>query len=158
MAKNYLHIPAEGQLDITACWAACLKWWFKAVKSINKSQRRLIGKYNYLADDYGAMQPDEIQYIIVDNNMYIETLDRAAQFTADLVRDRLRFGPLYVAFTETSEGGRHVNVIYGIDGSNRVSVMEPQAHENEDLSFRGEHQLKPLSEFNQIGSVFFGYK
>jgi len=29
MAKNYLHIPAVGQLDAMACWAACLKWWFK---------------------------------------------------------------------------------------------------------------------------------
>jgi hypothetical protein len=80
MAKTYLHIPAVGQLDSMACWAACLKWWYRAAKSIYKSQTKLIAKYNYLADDYGAMQPSEIEQIIVDNNMYIEVHDNAGGF------------------------------------------------------------------------------
>lgn len=161
MAKNYLHIPAVGQLDAMACWAACLKWWYKAAKSITKSQTKLIDKYNYLTDEYGAMQPSEIEQIIVDNNMYIEVHDNARDFTPEVVKQRLSYGPLYVAFTETSSHGRHVNVIYGISGtgsSARVSVMEPQARENPDLTWKGEHQIKFLSEFNTYGSVFYGYK
>ena len=157
--KNYLHIPAIGQLDAMACWAACLKWWFKAAKSITKSQKKLIAKYNYLTDEYGGMQPSEIEQIIIDNNMYIEVHDNARDFTAAVVKDRLRFGPLYVAFTETSTQKKHVNVIHGIteDGA-RVTVMEPQVSENADLTWRGEHQVKFLSEFNVHGSVHFGYK
>lgn len=161
MAKNYLHIPAVGQLDAMACWAACLKWWFKAAKSIAKSQRKLIDKYNYLSDEYGAMQPSEIEQIIVDNNMYIEVHNNAGDFTAEVVRQRLSYGPLYVAFTEFSLGKKHVNVIYGITGSGsgaRVSVMEPQVEELPDLTWRGEHQVKFLSEFNKTGSVYFGYQ
>lgn len=161
MAKNYLHIPAVGQLDAMACWAACLKWWFRATKSINKSQRKLIDKYNYLTDEWGAMQPSEIEQIIVDNNMYIEVHDNAQDFTAEVVAQRLSYGPLYVAYTETSSQTKHVNVIYNITGTGsnaRVSVMEPQVSENPDLTWRGAHQLKFLSEFNKVGSVHFGYQ
>jgi Papain-like cysteine protease AvrRpt2 len=161
MAKNYLHIPAIGQLDSMACWAACLKWYYKATRSITKSQKNLIGKYNYLTDEYGGMQPAEIEQIIVDNNMYIEVLDNARDFNASVVAQRLTYSPLYVAYTETSTQKKHVNVIYKLigTGSNaRVSVMEPQAVENSDLTWRGAHQVKFLSDFNQFGSVHFGYE
>ena len=30
--NNYKSIPAIGQFDSMACWAACLTWWLKAVK------------------------------------------------------------------------------------------------------------------------------
>lgn len=159
--KNYLHVPPVGQRDAMSCWAACLKWWYKAAKSITKSQKNLIDKYNYLTDEYGGMQPADIEQVIIDNNMYIEVHDRASDFTSEVVKDRLRFGPLYVAFKETSTQKNHVNVIHGItdSGANaRVSVMEPQVSENADLTWRGEHQVKFLSEFNVLGSVYFGYK
>jgi hypothetical protein len=161
MTKNYLHIPAIGQLDAMACWAACLKWYYKAARSITKSQRKLIDKYNYLTDEWGAMQPSEIEQIIVDCNMYIEVHDKASDFTAEVVAQRLSYSPLYVAYTESSSQTRHVNVIYGIMGAGanaRVKVMEPQARENPDLTWTGEHQVKFLSEFNRFGSVHFGYE
>lgn len=159
--EDYRHVEAIGQLDAMSCWAACLKWWYKAAKCIVKSQRKLIDKYNYLTDEWGAMQQPELEQIIVDNNMYIEVFESASSFTADVVRDRLRFGPLYIAFTETSTQKRHVNVIHGVkdSGANpRVVVMEPQVSENADLTWRGEHQLKFLSEFNVTGTIVFGYK
>jgi Papain-like cysteine protease AvrRpt2 len=158
---KYLKIPAIGQLDAMACWAACLKWWFRAAKHITKSQRKLIDKYNYLSDEYGGMQIPEIEQIIVDCNMYIEVHDNPRDFTAEVVAQRLSYGPLYVAYTETSSQKKHVNVIYAVSGtgaSARVSVMEPQVTENADLTWKGAHQTKFLSEFNQHGSVHFGYK
>lgn len=69
---KYLKIPAIGQLDMMACWAASLKWWYRAAKHIGKSQRKIIDKYNYLSDEYGAMQIPAIEQIITDNDMYIE--------------------------------------------------------------------------------------
>lgn len=162
MATNYLHIPAVGQLDEYACWAACLKWWYKAAKNLKKSQTKLIGKYNYLTDDFGAMSDDAIEFVIVDNDMYPHSLSNASAFTAAELASMLRFGPVYCAYTETSTQKKHCNVIYELldAGSNapRVRVMEPQHIQNDDLTYRGEHQLKPLSDFNRFGSVYCGYK
>lgn len=157
----YSHIPAVGQLDSMACWAACLKWYLKATRSVTKSQRSIIDKYIGLTDSWGAMQPDEIVQIIVDNDMYIEVHDRASDFTAQVVAQRLTYSPLYVAYTESSTQTRHVNIIYSLvdSGSNpRVKVMEPQFKENADLTWKGAHQIKPLSEFNRFGTVYFGYE
>ncbi len=107
------------------------------------------------------MQISEIEQITIDNNMYIEVFNIGRDFTAEVVAQRLSYGPLYVAYMESSSQKRHVKVIYGIMGSGanaRVSVVEPQASENADLTWRGEHQLKVLSEFNRFCSVHFGYR
>jgi hypothetical protein len=161
LVAKCLSIPPVGQLDPYSCWAACLKFWYKAAKAISKKQSSLIAKYNYLTDEYGGMQPEDMDLLIVENNMYIEVHDNARDFTAEVVKDRLKFGPLFVAYTETASRKNHVNVIYGISGSGagaQVRVMEPQKSENADLTFRGAHQVKNLSEFNVTGSVHFGYK
>jgi hypothetical protein len=160
MRANYNHLTPIGQLDAMACWAACLKFWYRAARGISKSQRRIIDKYNYLTDDWGAMQIPEIELLIVDCDMYIEVCSKPSDFNAELVRQRLSYGPLYVAYTETSTHKKHVNVIHGISGSGsaaRVNVMEPQVTENPDLTWKGAHQIKSLSEFNTHGSVHFGY-
>ena len=75
--------------------------------------------------------------LIVDHNMYIEVHDRASTFTSKVVKDLLRFGPLYTAYTETSTGQRHVNVIHGITGSGggaQLTVMEPQEDLNKNMT------------------------
>jgi hypothetical protein len=36
--KSYKHIPAVKQKDEMACWAACMKWWKKAVRSIQSTE------------------------------------------------------------------------------------------------------------------------
>lgn len=161
MATNYLHIPAVGQLDEYACWAACLKWWYKAVKNLKKSQKNLIAKYNYLTDDYGAMSDDAVQYVIVDNDMYPHMLDSATRFTSAELAGILRWGPVFVAYTESSTQKKHCNVIYelldGNSGAPRVRVMEPQHIQKADLTYKGQHQLKPLADFNRFGSVYCGH-
>jgi len=158
MDKNYLHIPAIGQLDDKACWAACLKWWYKAAKSIKKSQKKLIAKYNYLTDEYGAMDLQPMERLIELNYMTKEVFQQASTFTPDALWKHLKKGPVFVAFTETQYMMKHVNVIYDMAGISNitVSVMEPQASENADLSYEGEHTIKRLSEFNQFGTVIVG--
>lgn len=158
MAKNYSHIPAVGQLDDKACWAACLKWWYKAAKSITKSQRKLINKYNYLTDEYGAMGLQSMERVIESNKMTKEVFPSASQFTPDALWKHLKKGPVFVAFTETQYAMKHVNVVYDMAGVTSVSlyVMEPQAYENPDLTYTGEHTVKNFNQFNQMGTVIVG--
>lgn len=159
MAKNYLHIPAEGQLDDKSCWAACMKWWYRAAKSIYKSQKKLIAKYNYLTDEYGAMSDTAMEQFITSNKLTKEVFPQASRFTPERLWKHLSKGPVFVAFTETSTMTKHVNVIYDIVGSNNVTlwVMEPQAAANPDgLTYRGEHMLKKMTEFNQFETVIVG--
>lgn len=158
MAKNYLHIPAVGQLDDKACWAACLKWWYRATKSVTKSQRKLIDKYNYLTDEWGAMGYASMERLIERNHMTKEVFHNASQFTPDALWKHLKKGPVFVAFTETQYAMKHVNVVYDMAGISSVSlyVMEPQAFEKPDLSYAGEHTIKNINQFNQMGSVIVG--
>lgn len=159
MAKNYLHIKAVGQLDNMACWAACLKWWYKAAKSITKSQKKLIAEYNYLTDEYGAMGDQAMEQLISLNKMKKEVFRPASNFTPDALWKHLKKGPVFVAFTETKFQTKHVNVVYDISGPYSaviLSVMEPQARENADLSYQGEHTVKSMSEFNRHGTVIIG--
>lgn len=161
MRANYNHISPVGQLDAMACWAACLKFWYKAAMSVSKSQKKIIAKYAHLADEYDGMSNDMIVQIITDSPMYIESYKPASIFTAATVADGLRFGPVYIAYTETSSMTRHVNVIHGLIGTGpnaRVNVMEPQVTEKADLTWTGAHQVKFLSEFNQHGEIFLGVK
>ncbi|NNE98997.1 MAG: hypothetical protein HKN25_08245 [Pyrinomonadaceae bacterium] len=99
--------------------------------------------------------------LIVDHDMYIEVHDRPSTFTSSVVKDLLKFGPLYTAYTEKSSKERHVNVIHAISGSGsgaQLTVMEPQFDLNKSMTrFVGKHIKKPLSEFNTFGKVFLGY-
>ena len=159
MANNYYLVPAEGQLDNMACWAACLKWWFRAAKSVKKSQRKLIDKYNFLTDEWGAMTNNAMEQLIALNGMRKQVYYDARYFTVGELNRHLVKGPVYVAFTERSSSGRHVNVIHGVGTSlhdPQVAVMEPQDDELPDLTYRGSHLIKPLSEFNSIGTVIVG--
>ncbi len=156
---NYYHIPAEGQLDDKACWAACLKWWLTAAKSINKPQRSIIDEYIHLTDNYGTLQDASMGKFIELNGLKKVVYEKARQFTSDELWKHLQKGPVYIAFTETSKDSKHVNVIHDIAGTVEnptLTVMEPQAKELPDLSYKGEHQIKPLSEFNRKGKVIIG--
>ncbi len=162
MKANYNHISPVGQLDAMSCWAACLKFWYKAALSIGKKQSKLIAKYNYLTDEYGGMSNDAMIDIISDTPMYVETYQPANTYTTDVLLQGLASGPVYIAFTEASSHKRHVNVIHGLVGTGagaRVNVMEPQVLENPvTLNWSGAHQVKFLSEFNTTGEIIIGVK
>ena len=165
--KNYLHIPAIGQKDPTLCWAASLSWWMKAAKSINIAQTTLRDRHFRIWNDDGTMFDQAIMDLIRDKR-YGMTFDRfanATQFTADALQQHLDYGPVYVAFTETSTQSKHVNVIFGLSGTGNsayVAVMEPQSDTILDDTgfatgeFIGKHEAKKLSEFNTMGSVYVG--
>lgn len=160
MAKNYLHIPAVGQLDNTSCWAACLKWFWLATRNVYKSQKGLILKYGDITDDWGALELTQIQSVIDDQKMTREVFPNGTSFTVDSIREHLDYSPLFVAYTKTSTGTNHVNVIYGVSGTGNnafVAAMEPDAGvKANNLNYNGKHMAKQLSEYNQLGPVTVG--
>lgn len=162
MAKNYKAIPAVGQLDSTACWAACMKWWYWAAKGVKLKQRYILDMYVHLWEPDGTLSEASIETVMDDSRwgMKKKVFTSPSGLTVVGLKDRLSWGPVYLGHTETSSAKKHVNVIYGIenpDASNpTLLVMEPQAKEKSDGSYKGEHQKKLLSEYNVLGSLYVG--
>lgn len=160
MAKKYRYVDAVGQMNDMACWAACLKWWYRAQKGINASQVKLWDRYKHLRDGLGGMTVAGIEHIIRENGMFLTSYRDATGFTPGEVSRLLAFGPIYTAYTETGrEAKRHVNVIYGITSTDpwaEVLVMEPQAKKGSGDAWKGVHKKRSLSEFNLSESVYVG--
>lgn len=159
MSNKYRYVDAVGQINSMACWAASLKWWYKAMLSINASQTALWNRYQSMQSPQGGMTDAAIKHIIGENAMTCVEFTNASTFTVDNVKGLLECGPLYVAYTESGTQKKHVNVIYGVSGSGPwadVLAMEPQATAKNDGSFRGKHEKKSLSDFNILGTVYCG--
>jgi hypothetical protein len=160
MATKYSQISPVGQINDMACWAACLKWWYKAAMSITPSQTKLWERYKHLRDSLGGMTVSGIEHIVRENAMTFIAFPNAASFTPQKVQALLASGPIYTAYTETGRNiQRHVNVIYGITSSDpwaEVLVMEPQAKPSGEGWYYGKHKRRSLSEFNLSESVYVG--
>lgn len=161
MDNYYLYklFPAEGQIDPSACWAACLRWWMYATQSILKNQQDILATYD--SNDDGTIDKKVMMQIINDPQwgMTQEKPLAAGGFTASKLQKLLSYGPVYVGYTETSTKKKHVNIIYDmetINGKTRVAVMEPQARENAIGEYDGEHQIKNLRDFSIFGTVYCG--
>ena len=160
MDSWYQHLPAEGQIDANACWAACLRWWLFAAKSIFEDQQNLLMKYDSGED--GTINEKVMRQIIEDTQwgMTKEIFRSATNFTAKALQKHLAHGPVYVGYTESGTRKKHVNVIYAMEtsgGITKVAVMEPQTgKEKPDCSFEGKHMVKSLRDFNRLGSVYVG--
>jgi len=161
MDNYYLYklFPAEGQVDPSACWAACLRWWMYATKSVLRDQYDILSLYD--CNDDGTISHKVITQIINDPQwgMTAEKPVAAGGFTASKLKKLLEHGPVYVGYTETSTKKKHVNIIYDmetVNGKTRVAVMEPQAVEKEDFTYEGAHQMKSLREFSIFGMVYAG--
>ena len=160
MATNYTQISPVGQINSMACWAACLKWWYKAAMSITPSQTKLWDRYKHLRDSLGGMTVTGLEHIVRENAMTFISFPNASSFTPEKVQALLASGPIYTGYTENNkEAKRHVNVIYGITSSEpwaEVLVMEPQAKASGEGWWYGKHQRKSLSDFNMSESVYVG--
>lgn len=160
MGSRYRYVGAVGQINEMACWAASMKWWYKAVLSITPSQTKLWDRYKGMRDSFGGMPDYAMEHIIGENAMVVFKYSNPASFDASEVKSLLRYGPLYVAYTESGTHKKHVNVMYEIDGETawaNVRVMEPQARLNSDgVSYSGKHESKSISDFNMLGTVYVG--
>ena len=162
MAIDYKQISPVGQINDMACWAACLKWWYKAAMSITPSQTKLWDRYKHMRDELGGMTVAGIEHIVRDNAMVFGSFLNATAFTPEEVSRLLEYGPIYTAYTGTGKHNkRHVNVIYGITSTDpwaEVLVMEPQAKKGDGKAWKGAHKRRSLSDFNLSESVYVGVK
>jgi len=161
MRENYNHVQPVGQYDDYSCWAASLKFWYKAAHGVKKSQQGLIDKYNHKADDDGAMGELGLIHIMTTSRMYPSIADPAQQFTADEVRKLLRdWGPIFVAYKSSASRFKHVVVIHGIEATDimpRVNVMDPGAkYDHGTQKYVGQHLSKSLTEYNWFDRVIYG--
>ena len=160
--SKYSNTAAVGQINDMACWAACLKWWYKAEMSINASQTALWDLYKHLELPQGGMSDTGIQHIISQNAMKSLPFLQATDFTAARVAELLNSGAIYTAYSRTGDQKKHVNVIYKIVDADSawasVWVMEPQFSSKGDGTWRGKREKRSLSDYNMQGSVYAGVR
>src|SRR5206468_11661412 len=93
MRPNYKDAPPEGQLDETACWAACLAWWLRQLPDRpNPTQREFLNKLGVglwnKAD--GTINPAGLEQLVAKNGYRMKT----ARVQPGQLRDHLRYWPL----------------------------------------------------------------
>ena len=157
---RYRQIPAVGQQDDTACWAASLEWWARAANREETEQWMLMEDYDHLwgSRSDGTISRAGMLAIIRDNRwrMSHQVLPDRSHLTREVMFAFLRSGPVYVGYFDRNVGGNHVNVIYGMadEGANpRLYAMEPAHRRNGDGSYRGSHLQKVLNNYRTQGEI-----
>ncbi|MBK7709331.1 MAG: hypothetical protein IPN69_22230 [Acidobacteria bacterium] len=159
MGSKYRQVQAVGQINDMACWAASLKWWYKAAMSINASQAKLWDHYKHLREPLGGMTDSGMKHIIRENAMTLIEYPDATNFQVGDAQWLVGYGPVFIAYTTSFSNKRHVNVIYEVSGDEdyaEVRAMEPQAVSKGGGLWSGAHQKKPINEFNMSGSIWAG--
>lgn len=122
MRPDYRHMQPEGQLDETACWAACLAFWLRVLPDRpSVSQQQLLklgsGMWNY----DGTMNPSAIERLVVKQGYRMKCM----KIQQSQLIDYMGHWPLLLGFT-ASGGFAHMNVLVGYSmGSDTVDPMEP---------------------------------
>ncbi|MBX3500086.1 MAG: hypothetical protein KF889_11620 [Alphaproteobacteria bacterium] len=123
--NNYKSVPAIGQFDRMACWAACLAWWLKAVKDGRPSwtQSQVISEYDKHTEADGGFNPQTLIDVFKnDSRLKIS----AGVFKTSQYRGRgLPLGdkPVMIAYNHP-QAGTHMNVLFG-QVNRDVIAMEP---------------------------------
>ena len=124
MRPAYRQMLAEGQLDETACWAACLAWWLRvlpdrpSVPPRDIRDRLGVGLWN---KSDGTLHPAGLEHLVKKNGYRMKT----STIKASQLVDHLGYWPLILGFT-ASGGFPHMNVLCGYDAStNTLDTMEP---------------------------------
>ena len=124
MPGNDSGITPEGQVDATACWAACFAWWLKALPGRPQiSQMTLLGRAANVWGADGTMSLQAIKTLYEGQNAKISCdIVAPSAFNQFIVATKF---PQIIGFKAGPMGG-HVNVIHAIDtGTNMVTAMEP---------------------------------
>jgi hypothetical protein len=135
MATDYLRIAPVAQFDPTACWAAALEWWARAIGGrVVIRQTTLINTYVRYWDssgdpdtnpNYGTISRAGLISVINDSRWGMTASAMSGgQVTTALLNQRMRLGPVILAYYEPAVGGNHVVVAYGASETH-VAVMNP---------------------------------
>jgi hypothetical protein len=125
MPRDYSGIAAEGQLDATACWAACFAWWLKAAPGRTpKPQIDILKRASGLWGSDGTLSWSAVKRFYEGQNAKItcDTIS-APDFDKFVVEENL---PLILGHKSGPQGGGHVHVIHAINpATNEITAMEP---------------------------------
>jgi hypothetical protein len=121
--------PPEGQLDATACWAACYAWWLRVTPGQSAtSQLIILGSGasinvvlpNGTLDLNGAMRFFSSRHIGMRSSQI-----NPGELKGLLSQSKLPDFPILIGYASSIMGG-HMNVIHSIDTDKYlVSVMDP---------------------------------
>ncbi len=158
--KDYRSIRAERQVSGVACWAACMKWWLKAVRSVRKSQNWFLNNTPGRTP-HGGLSETGMKAFIKSEKLNVDE-PPSMQFTVARLKDHLSYSPLFVAYVK-DDLSLHVNVIYEIvseqagslERYTQVRVMEPQSFSG-DGDWKGEHVIKNLGDYTWFGPCMIG--
>ncbi len=157
---RYRQVAAVGQQDNTACWAACLEWWARAVGREETEQWILMEDYDFLWDNGGdgTISRAGLLTIVRDSRWRMEhqVLPTVQDLNPVVLFAFLRTGPVFTGFFDQQVSGNHVNVIYGMGNGEtnpRVFAMEPGHTRRSDGSYRGRHVHRDLSYYKRQGDI-----
>jgi len=121
------YIPvAEGQSDVTACWAASLSWWTYLVSQTNsavvaKTQSSILFAGSSVVSGGGTLTSNGLMSFFASQSAI-----SADRITTAQLESYMSKVPLLIAFGTDGVMAGHVNVIYSYDpDSKTVKVMEP---------------------------------
>lgn len=156
MAKDYRSVAPVAQFDPTACWAASLEWWARAIGGRNVvRQLDLLNIYVRYWDsrdpdnnpNYGTMSRESLIAVINDPRWGMTaTTMHGTRLTTTLLNHKMRLGPVILGYYEPSVGGNHVVVAYGASNTH-VAVMNPDGGH-----FRG----LPVAHYAHSAEVILG--
>lgn len=157
MSKNYLGIAPVQQFDPTACWAAALQWWARAIGGRTViTQLNLLNLYVRYWDssgdpdtnpNYGTISRAGLLSVIDDPRWGMSSSAIAGgDLTTVLLNQKMRLGPVILGYYEPAVGGNHVVVAYGASDTH-VAVMNPDG-----ALFTG----LPIGHYSQSGEVILG--
>ena len=153
-------LPPEGQIDPTACWAACYAWWLRAAPEqwpMTQLNVLAAGSGSGIVTPNGTVDVNKFMTFLSGRHLGLRSSRIApAEFKPLLAASRLPTFPIIIAFASSIMGG-HANVIHAYDEkTNTVSVMEcwfpdPSADPNYTFSNAGGY---PVYSRNSGGAPF----
>jgi hypothetical protein len=118
----------EGQLDLTACWAACYTWWLKA-RQQSASQLTILNEGmktgNTVRPDGTIDLEGAMRFLAGRHQGWPAKNILPGELKDVLAKSKLPDVPILIGFASSVLGG-HMNVIHSYDAATgEVSVMEP---------------------------------
>lgn len=121
--------PYESQTRPNTCWAACLKMWLMSEIGTSYSQDQIVASAGSFDLGPGGIDVDSLGRVIDDVtrsltiSMYWRKVERPQDLPyIDLIVKEV--GCVYLGYRRPSGQGGHVNVVFGVDGT-QYAVLDP---------------------------------
>jgi hypothetical protein len=135
-------LPPEGQIDETACWAACFSCFTKVLPGVRtQTQVDIIGSSTGMTGEDGGITSDGFMLTPINGVNMRRVKINPGELESYLTAANL---PLIIAF-QHPDGFGHANVLYGYNSAAKtIQVMEPW-YPNPPAKFTGQNTTRKLS-------------